>query len=666
MRLWRYFSLLLGLSMPVLVLYLLPFTPPGETLALSWVDFLYTARGTESPPDDIVVVAIDEPSFQELGLKWPWPRTIHAELVRTLKREGALLVAFDVMFVEPSDDTKEDLEFASAMKETGNVIIGASISQIMREGFVQSIFVTPLEILSESCAQVGIVNFFPDPDGIIRRGMLVIQGAPTLAFSAALPFVSEKVALDPEDLESQPPFLIDFAGPSGTIKTVSYYQALRPEKYLPPGFFQGKVVFVGLSSDAAVEVQRGAVDAFPTPFFRFSKKAMFGVEIHANAARTIIEGFPIREINDMWLFALFALVTVAPFFVRNYPLRITGLTLLLVTSMICISIWLFIAHKIMLNVAVPVLSTVSSGLWWGVAGYIQTFREKRMIRGAFNKYVPPEVVEEVLKRPNLLRLGGEKRELTVLFSDIRGFTTLSENIDAEKLVSVLNLYLDTMTQQVFKYHGLLDKYIGDAIMALFGAPLPRDDHAVCACRTALSMLYALEKVGDAWEEVGLPRPRIGIGINSGHMVVGNMGSSLRFDYTVIGDEVNLASRLEGLNKLYGTSIIIGENTRKLLKGHEFVLRELDMVRVKGKEHPVRIYELMLVHEGDEPEAFITVFEEALADYRHGRWKNALHGFKEALSMRENDRPSAIFIERCVKLLKKAPESWDGVWTMTTK
>ena len=635
-------------------------------MELAWVDLLYTSRGMKSPPDDIVIVAIDEPSFQELGLRWPWPRSIHAELVRSLKRQGAVSVAFDVMFIEPSDDPSEDKEFARAMKEAGNVIIGGGISQIVREGFSQTIFVTPLDILSEACAQVGIVNFFPDPDGIIRKGMLRIQDVPTLAYSAVLPLVHGRRVEDPEISGHRGPFFIDFAGPSGTVKTVSYYQALRPEGYLPPDFFRGKVVFVGLASDAAVEVQRGAVDAFPTPFFRFSKKAMFGVEIHANAAKTILEGFPIRRVSGVWLSVLFVACTIAPFFVRNHPLGITGVTLILVMGLVGCSFWLFIYRNILLDTAIPVVAVVASGAWWGVAGYVRTFGEKRRVRSAFNKYVPPEVVEEVLKSPDHLRLGGDKRELTVLFSDIRGFTGLSETVDAEKLVSVLNIYLDSMTKQVFKHHGLLDKYIGDAIMALYGAPLPRDDHAACACRTALSMMKALERVGDAWVEAGLSRPRIGIGINTGHMVVGNMGSWLRFDYTVIGDEVNLASRLEGLNKLYGTSVIIGENTRRCLDGGEFVLRELDLVRVKGREQPVHIYELLAGGYADGPRAFIAVFEEALREYRNGNWWSALKGFEEVTAMRGHDRPSMVFIERCERLLKTPPDSWDGVWTMTTK
>ncbi|OCC15166.1 Adenylate cyclase [Dissulfuribacter thermophilus] len=662
----RLIYLKIGILVPIITLIFAPTTKLGEITNLAWIDLLFTLRGIKSPPRDIVIVAIDEPSFQYLGRQWPWPRSLHGRLVRKLKKAGAKVIAFDIMFTEPSRYPNDDKTFAQDLAYAGNVILGASITQVQREGYTQIFFTDPLEILSRASAQTGLVNFFPDPDGIIRHGRLFISEYPSLAYAT---YFQQKKSIKNRSTNYNPeknPFLIDFSGPSGVIKTVSYYQALNMEEFLPKNFFKDKIVFVGFASEAAVEVSRGAVDAFPTPFFRFSKKAMFGVEIHANALNTILSGFPLREIDFKWLKFIYALIALVPLFVRRYPLMLTGTVAALICTMIFTSVSLFFYKGLVLNIGVALLATIFGGLWWGLSGYLLTFEEKKEIRRAFDRYVPRAVIEEILKNPQLLHLGGHKTELTVLFADIRGFTSLSETLDPEQLVYLLNNYLDHMTERVFKNHGLLDKYIGDAIMAVFGAPVPRDDHAYRACKTALEMLSCLEMVGSIWEKRGLKRPKIGIGINTGQMVIGNFGSHRRFDYTVIGDEVNLASRLEGLNKLYGTSIIIGENTQRYVD-KKFLFRELDLVRVKGKKLPVRIFELIKEGEADsELTTLLSKFNKALEYYRKGNWSKALEAFQEILTIKPNDGPSKLFFSRCEILLKNPPKTWDGIWTMKTK
>jgi adenylate cyclase len=223
-------------------------------------------------------------------------------------------------------------------------------------------------------------------------------------------------------------------------------------------------------------------------------------------------------------------------------------------------------------------------------------REKKYIRQTFSKFVSKSVVDELLKDPDKLKLGGEKKILTVLFSDIRGFTTISERLTPEALVEHLNEYLQAMTDIVFKYYGTLDKYVGDEIMAFWGAPIPQDDHAVLAARASVEMMRVLGELNRKWVSEGKPELHIGIGLNTGDMVVGNMGSSSRMDYTLMGDNVNLGARLEGTNKVYGTNIIISEATYEYVKEH-IVARELDLIRVKGKELPVKIYELVDLKEG---------------------------------------------------------------------
>jgi len=254
-----------------------------------------------------------------------------------------------------------------------------------------------------------------------------------------------------------------------------------------------------------------------------------------------------------------------------------------------------------------------------------------------------------------------------MFSDIRGFTTLSEQLTPEALVSLLNEYLTAMTNIVFKYDGLLDKYIGDAIMAVFGAPIDQPDHALRAGRTAIEMMDELHRLQDKWRSENRPIIDIGIGINSGDMVVGNMGSEMRFDYTVMGDNVNLASRLEGLNKEYGTHIIVSEYTQERIKD-ELLTRELDAVRVKGKKLPVRIFELL----GEQKDAdlhlpYIRLFEAGLERYRTQQFDKAIALFQQVLTLRPNDPPSRLYLSRCAELKAQPPApDWDGVFIMTRK
>jgi adenylate cyclase len=299
--------------------------------------------------------------------------------------------------------------------------------------------------------------------------------------------------------------------------------------------------------------------------------------------------------------------------------------------------------------------------------YITEEREKKKIRGAFQYYLTASVINEMLKDPSKLKLGGDKKDLTVLFSDIRGFTTISEKLTPEDLVHLLNEYLTEMTNLVFKYDGLLDKYMGDAIMAVFGAPLDQPDHALRACRTALGMMDELKKLQEKWADEGRPVFDIGIGINSGDMVVGNMGSDMRFDYTVMGDMVNLGSRLEGINKEYGTNIVISEYTYAVVKDALFC-RELDSVRVKGKKLPVKIYELLGEKKDAEKwEKAVSLFEEGLSKYKQALWDEAIAAFRKVLEVRQDDAPAKLYIDRCEELKKNPPEgSWDGVFTMTRK
>jgi adenylate cyclase len=296
-------------------------------------------------------------------------------------------------------------------------------------------------------------------------------------------------------------------------------------------------------------------------------------------------------------------------------------------------------------------------------------RAKRKARESFSRFLAPAIVDEVLGREGSLQLGGEKRELTALFADIRGFTTISERLDPPRLLELLNQYLTPMTDIIVSRHqGTLDKYMGDAIMAFWGAPQPQPDHALRACRAALDMLDDLERLRRGWHQAGLPDIDIGIGLNTGAMSVGFVGSQDRFyNYTILGDAVNLASRLEGANKFYGTRIIIGPNTYDQVR-ERVVARQLDLVRVKGKLEPVRIYELLGLGPASAADAaFLEAFGWGHGAWLAQRWEEAMVHFREADRLRGGDECSRLYLARCERMRREPPgPDWDGAYTMESK
>ena len=346
-----------------------------------------------------------------------------------------------------------------------------------------------------------------------------------------------------------------------------------------------------------------------------------------------------------------------------------GLSLLVTLTLLYayLNLILFTRYQIYLQMIYPLSCLIIVYVVVAFMRFIAEEKERMRVRAAFQNYVAPDVVNTMLQHPDMLKLGGEKREMTVLFSDIRGFTTLSEQMEPEVLVGLLHSYLNPMTEIVFKHNGTMDKYIGDAIMAIYNAPLILQDHADRACETALAMIAKLHELWEEWRVKELPELKIGIGINSGTMTVGNMGSDRLFDYTVIGDNVNLASRLEGLNKFYGTAILISDATQKQLQ-KQYILREVDRVRVKGKKTPVGIFEVRGFGQpqGDEAE-WLQTFEAGLEAYRQGSLETAKELFSTCLKLYPDDKPVQLFMERIEKMFGlPIPADWDGVTTLTEK
>ncbi|MBE9546976.1 MAG: adenylate/guanylate cyclase domain-containing protein [Proteobacteria bacterium] len=676
-------------------------------MELKTLDLRTISRGERAPGGEIVIAAIDEKSLAELG-RWPWPRSTIAKLVDTLKGYGSKVVGFDIVFAEPA---KTDAILAGSIRQAENVTLGyffhtteediahlsgediekaaenisGSKYQIVRfsrnpdeSTLVRTCAVAAnVEPLSDAAENSGYFNYFPDSDGTIRWSPLVIKFGDSfyqpLSISVLLqymdwPMVTLKMAdfgvegirIDGIDIPTNESgkMLINYLGSPKTFSHYSITDIINGR--LEPGLFKDRIVLVGATAI-------GIYDLRVTPF----STVFPGIEVHATVIDNILHQSFLKRPDWVGLFDIAAIIFLGLVIGIALPRvrAVSGVifSLMLLAAYILFNRFVFTHYNLWLNLVYPVVTMLAVYIGITVYKYITEEREKKKIRGAFQYYLTPSVINEILKDPSMLKLGGEKKDLTVLFSDIRGFTTVSERLSPEELVHLLNEYLTAMTDVVFKHEGLLDKYMGDAIMSVFGAPLTQEDHPARACSTAREMMEELKTLQKKWADEGRPVLDIGIGVNSGDMVVGNMGSEMRFVYTVMGDSVNLGSRLEGINKEYGTNVIISEYTYDRVK-ENFFCRELDLVRVKGKELPVKIYELLgEMKDSEKWEGFVKPFEDGLAKYRQGEWDEAVICFQDVLSIRPGDPPSEIYIERCREIKKNPPVGeWDGVYIMTKK
>ena len=438
---------------------------------------------------------------------------------------------------------------------------------------------------------------------------------------------------------------------------------------VPEDVFKDKLVFLGATA-------LGIGDLRSTPFQK-QDSDYTGVEIHANIldnllhsnepSRTFLtRGFR-EEIIDVAFIVIFGM-GLGFWFGRIKPLYST-ISVALVLSAFGWFVYFAFAHwGRWLTFVVPAFTLVAN--YAAITSFRVIFeeREKRKIRKTFGQYLSPGVIALIEKDPGrYIRPGGEVKELTVMFSDIRGFTTLSEGLTPDELVRLLNEYLGAMTDVLFKNLGTLDKYIGDAIMAFWGSPYPQTDHAYCACTCALEMFRKLDELNAKWKAEGRRTISIGVGLNTGPVNVGNMGSDKRLAWTVMGDNVNLASRLEGMTKEYRSRIIISEFTFRQV-AHQFVCREVDKIRVKGKNQPVTIYELMApIEDHARFSDLLSRFEDALAAYRTQDWRHAAGKFGELLAAYPDDGPTQILLQRAMEFMEESPEpDWDGVYVMKSK
>jgi adenylate cyclase len=540
--------------------------------------------------------------------------------------------------------------------------------------------------LAEAAESYGFINIRPDPDGTLRHAMLIaryrdqdffpsldlqvvreyekIQDQDVAAFIA--PNGLERIQLGNHTLRPahDGTDLINYTGSYGTYRHFSMWDVISGA--VPPDSFRGKMVLVGATA-------LGIGDIRNTPF----EGVYMGVEVHANIIDNVLhsgekgQSFLTRGLNDEMIDLGFILVFGLVFgflFSHITPLYSTLSMLATLALFGWFVYFMFAEEGRWLSFVIPAGTLAAN--YAAITSFRMIFeeREKRKIRKTFSQYLSPGVIKLIEKDPQkYIRPGGEMKELTVMFSDIRGFTTISEGLTPDELVQLLNEYLGEMTDIVFATNGTLDKYIGDAIMAFWGSPYPQDDHAFRGCSCALRMIQRLDALNVKWKSEGRRPISIGIGLNAGPVNVGNMGSAKRLAWTVMGDNVNLASRLEGINKEYRTQIVINETTYRQV-GDQFVCRDLDKIRVKGKNHPVNIYELLGVA-AEKPKfaSLLADFDLAMAAYRAQDWHAASARFGDLRDRYPDDGPTQVFLERSLNFLKHAPEGeWDGVYVMTTK
>ncbi len=676
-----------------------------NSLDLKLKDVRFRTRGSIEPDKRVVIVAIDEKSINELG-RWPWDRRVIAKLIENLNSYGAKTIAFDIIFSE-SSNPESDKALTDAIQKNGNVIAGyffrsegetppkealmlleqSRVKIIKTIGNVSEVPVYSyptvelnIPLIARSASSAGFFNIIPDTDGILRAAniLMLYDGYvyPSLPLAALRHYMEREMVLEVANYgvdnlligsyripcDESGRLTLNYYGRQGIFRTIPAVDIIK--KRLKPGSLEDSLVFVG-----ATEV--GLSDLRATPV----DPVLPGIEVHATVVSNALQNKLL--IKDGRVIALDILFIIIFALMLTTSLSLVRRTLAaLILFLAALGLYYITNHLVFkhypLNTSVlfPLISITLSYL--GSEAYRNLIEEKhsRFLKKAFTSYVSPALVGEIMKNPDMLKLGGEKRNITVLFSDIRGFTTISEKLTPEALVHLLNQYLGPMTDIVLQHRGTLDKYIGDAIMALYNAPLDVEDHPLQACKSALAMMEKLKDLNTDFKANGLPKVDIGIGINTGDVIVGNMGTDVRFDYTAMGDTVNLSSRLEGMNKIYKTHIIFTEFTLDKLKtlgllqqyAGELRFRELDFIKVKGKDKPVTIYELSATMDG----AVAKKFEEALMLYRKQSFKEALEIF-ERLDAENGDKTAGIFAERCAEFMESPPGAdWDGVYVAKTK
>jgi adenylate cyclase len=676
------------------------------TYRLKTLDLLFRHAPLPKASPQVVVVTIDQPDLDFLktqGVTWPWPRQLYGPLIDYCRRSGAQAVIFDILYTEASSyGPEDDQRLAAAAAGAGNVIFPFFLSREDKPSSPQTpellkkaamsiagsppkdflgyrSLLAPIPPLVAAARTLGNVECRPDLDGIYRRLPLVApfqgrflpllglaayqalhQGAPWRFQDGALVQGQRRIPLD-----AQGQFLLKYRGPSRSHQRFSAANLIQSEyrclhnlkPLVPPEALAGKWVFVGLTAPGLLDLKASPVSA-----------VYAGVEIHATLLDNLLQGDFLRTVPAwlqwVWTLMLVAAMVLTVLFVSGMSGLVANLGALVLFNGLHVGLCVLAFTRSWY--ADPLLPDLALNLSFALAAiysYATEGRQKQAIRGMFAQYMSEVVISHLLQHPEKLKLGGERRRVTLFFSDLAGFTTLSEHLDPETVVALLNDYLSRMTEIILDEAGTVDKFEGDAIMAFWGAPLDQEEQAVLACRAALRQAEALKDLNRLFARRQLPLLNLRMGLHTGEAIVGNLGSQKRFDYTVIGDTVNLASRLEGLNKFYGTTIMASEATVQECRGLlEF--RELDWVAVKGRATPVTVYEVMALKGELTPEqdAGREKFAQGLQLFRERAFGEAAQAFTATLDHLPADGPARMFKDLCSQFQDSPPpDDWDGVF-----
>ncbi len=664
----------------------------------------------------IKIIFIDQQSIdwvlKEQGYSWPWPRTLYQPIINYCKRAGVKVLAFDMLYTEPSVyGSEDDATFAVALSNMGScistVFLGkktganskwaedikrnnipinnktqASINLPFLLQLQQQSAIFPIKEVANASALLANVEGKADDDGVYRRLQPFVffdgQIVPSLGYAAFLLGEKKEKSLPEIEFENNILFcngtkvpldkegkaILRFRGPSHTYESFSAAAIIQSELKLEEGAtppitnisaFKDSYVFLGGSAP-------GLLDNRPSPV----AKAYAGVEIHATMLDNLLSNDFFKELSSITSFLLY-------FFMAFFGALLAGLcknTLQTSLALILLTVLPILVAIAGYNYGlwVPLVATefaaLSSAIGAVLFNYSTEGKQKRFIKNAFKQYISEDVITRLIENPSLLKLGGEEKELSIYFSDLQGFSTISEALTPTQLTALLNEFLSEMTDIIQEEGGTLDKYIGDAIVAFWNAPLSQDDHPVRCVRAALRCQKRLDELRPILKNKYGKEIYSRIGINTGKVVVGNMGSSRRFNYTILGDAANLASRLEGINKYFGTYTLISESTLAMLN-NVFPAREIAKVCVVGKTQSIRIYEPMLEMEYIRKKHIIQIFASALNAYYAAEINEA---YKLFSSIKEEDAPANAYMKKCEQLLNKGLDkaSWDGIWKMTEK
>ncbi len=700
------FSLLLSISETV------------NKVELSVRDSFFEIRDTLSVEDSpIVLVAVSEEADAEIPEKWPWPTSVHAKLVENLNRAGAKAILFDILFSQNDEfDRSNDTLFAETIATYGNVVLAGEIEQIVTADGIEREPIFPIRVLQDNSPNpLGLVSTNPYIDGYVRtysfgrnyldksylmlgiEGLKVYADIPDSAVSPLDPNSTDPIfrigeyEVVRENLNS---FIINYYGPEGIFPQYSYEQVIDDPSYTTvmeedafemnifddPEFgvgllydevFKDKIVIVGSTMPVLQ-------DFHPTPF----STADFprpGFEIHAHALQTILDGNYITKQKDN--FRVFFMILVA-FFIVLFNRRFGAgwgftLTIILMAGYYGLAIQMFLTAQTFINVSGILITAFFSQISTVGYEYVNEQQEKRRIKGMFSSYVSPTLVDQMIESGEEPKLGGEDTYMTAFFSDIVSFSTFSEKLEPKQLVALINEYLTAMTDILNDQGGTLDKFIGDAIVAFFGAPVPINDHALRACIASQLMEKKLAELRTKWKTDGnwpdiVHHMQHRMGMNTGEMVTGNMGSERRFNYTMMGDNVNLAARCESGAKAYNVFTMVTESTKEEAEnfGDDCLFRKLDTIVVKGRTKPVTMFEIAALRVDASQQLFdcVGLYELGMEAYYKQQWDTAIEHFNKALVLEANPKnPSQIFIERCALMKANPPgENWNGVFIMTSK